>query len=432
MNNLLVHLLGSVFQALSVCYIINRFDSNIKIKRWILFFPFLTILILISGIYIPNQLRLIYFLTVLILACFLILGYRDKTCVIYGVMVIIISAISELITLLFFILMKFNTQELVNNDVLNMKVTILVSICSIIIVKLPFIKLYLKKIINYFFKSKKALNYLYICLTLLYLLILKNGWELLLKNNFYINFMLLVGIITLMTFTVLEDIKQKELLKVNKQTQEYLEKYEKIITEQGKTTHEFRNQLMVIKGYAEINSPKLLEYLETVVKDTLNTKSTYLISQLNNFPSGGIKGLIYYKLSSMENKNIKYELYTNKNVKKYINKIPEEDMYLITKVLGVLLDNAIEASSKSKDKKIFISLTCDKGIICFEISNTFIGKIEINKLGTGYSTKGKGRGYGIKLINDITEKKDIFDFKIEVEDKLFKSIFKIDTRKKRS
>ena len=57
----------------------------------------------------------------------------------------------------------------------------------------------------------------------------------------------------------------------------------KIITAQGKTNHEFKNQLMVIRGYAQMNSNKIIDYIDEIVEDSNKAGSSYLISQLNNF-----------------------------------------------------------------------------------------------------------------------------------------------------
>ena len=53
---------------------------------------------------------------------------------------------------------------------------------------------------------------------------------------------------------------------------------------------------------------KIIDYIDEVVEDSNKAGSSYLISQLNNFPDGGIKGLLYYKLSIMEDENINYTI----------------------------------------------------------------------------------------------------------------------------
>ena len=200
----------------------------------------------------------------------------------------------------------------------------------------------------------------------------------------------------------------------------YVTKYEKIITEQGKANHEFKNQLMVIKGYAKMNdSKKLIDYLDSIIDDAKKTHSSYLISQLNKFPDGGIKGLLYYKLSIMEDMNISYDINVGNGVKRKLSSL-ETNMYKnITKVLGVLLDNAIESSFKSKDKKILIITKKNNDKIIFSIYNTYTGKIDLNKIGTGYTTKGKGRGYGLRLVEDIVNANKSFDINRYLENNYY-------------
>ena len=55
----------------------------------------------------------------------------------------------------------------------------------------------------------------------------------------------------------------------------------------------------------------------------------------------------------------------------------------------------------------------------FNISNTYKGKIEIEKIGTGYTTKGNGRGYGLRLVNDIIEKQKELSIEKELDDRYY-------------
>ena len=60
---------------------------------------------------------------------------------------------------------------------------------------------------------------------------------------------------------------QKDRLENNyNEMMEYVQKYEKIINEQGKKNHEYNNQLMVIKGYSN-NKKKLEEYLDLIINE---------------------------------------------------------------------------------------------------------------------------------------------------------------------
>ena len=298
---------------------------------------------------------------------------------------------------------------------------IVLKFLSIIIVNIGFIKKLICKFINIFDRNRKLLNYLYIFIVMLYLIVLKNGFELILKSNYYINILFMFSIIIVIVIVLRNESKYEQVKEENKQMLNYVTKYEKIITAQGKTNHEFKNQLMVIRGYAQMHSDKILEYIDEIVKDSNKAGSSYLISQLNNFPDGGIKGLLYYKLSIMEDENIKYSINVEKGVKTKLKTLSINNYKNITKILGVLLDNAIDASKKSKHKKINISVIKDNKNIIFKIYNTYKGKIDIEKVGTGYTSKGKGHGYGLRLVKDIINENKVFDISHDLEDNYFVS-----------
>lgn len=411
-----------IFQALIQCiaiYIII-FSQMPKISKCdkIKFFILMWLYFIISFMFIPNQLRFILFMIVSSVIMYFILNVKEKTLLLYSFNTITIMSISEIIISLLLVLLGIKSNEIVDNITYNLLANILISAVSIMIIKIPCIKRLIRKIIELFKNNKKLNNYLYVFLIILYLIVLKNGMEFLLKSNYYINVFFIFGIFVILSIVIRNELKSEQLQEMNKQMLNYVTKYEKIITEQGKANHEFKNQLMVIKGYAQMppsqtSANKLLEYLELVINDSKKTSSSYLISQLNKFPMGGIKGVIYYKLSLMEDEKIKYEIDVETGVKTKLNSLNVSMYKNITKILGVLLDNAIDASKKSKNRIIMLSVTKEKCAVIFNISNSYKGKIKLDKIGTGYSTKGSGHGYGLRLVNDIIESNS--DYKIENE-----------------
>ena len=420
-EKVLVSVIAALFQSVAVTTICLK-QQNINIKSEIIkFFIPMFLYCMASFYFIPNQLRFVLFILAISLILFLILKIKDKIVLLYAFNTEIILALSEVIVTSTLVLIGINSKDIVNDQPYNLIANIIISIFGLVISYIGFIKQILNRIIMTFKKNKILINYLYMFIIVLYLVVLKNGLELILKSNYYINILFIVFVILIVLLIIKNESKYEQLKEENKQMLNYVTKYEKIITAQGKTNHEFKNQLMVIRGYAQMNSNKIIDYIDEIVEDSNKAGSSYLISQLNNFPDGGIKGLLYYKLSIMEDENIKYSINVEKGVKTKLKTLSINNYKNITKILGVLLDNAIDASKKSKHKKINISVIKDNKNIIFKIYNTYKGKIDIEKVGTGYTSKGKGHGYGLRLVKDIINEDKLFNISHNLEDNYFVS-----------
>lgn len=419
-EKILISLIASFFQSIAATVIIQKITGEKVTNKTVLIFILEIIYYFVSTIIIPNQIRFIMFIFTMFLFLYFIFKIKIKKSILYSIEILAIFSISEILVTFVLVCIGINSKMIINNMYYNLVTSIIISIISIIIINIPITKLLLKRIIDLIDKNKKISNYLYVFIIFLYIIVLKNGFELLQKSSYYINFSFVLFIGVIFIYIVKKELKTEQLQEVNSQMLNYVTKYEKIITEQGKANHEFKNQLMVIRGYANMNdSKKLIDYLDSITEDAKKTHSSYLISQLNNFPDGGIKGLLYYKLSIMEEMNINYDINIGNGVKRKLSSL-ETNMYKnITKILGVLLDNAIEATSKSNNKKILIMVKKNNDKIIFSIYNTYTGKIDLNKIRTGYTTKGKGRGYGLRLVKDIVSANHSFDINRYLEDNYY-------------
>lgn len=436
LDNILLCISTSFVQSLaSTVVIVKQLNIVNKVNKLdsLKFLLLMWLYCIIVFFFITNQLRFILCIIVSCIIMYFVLKIKDKKVILYAFNMVIIMSVAEILSTLILVLLGINSQEIVNNSNYNLIANILISTLTIIIVNFPVIKNMIKKIINLFDKKSNLINYLYVFLLVLYLIVSKNGLELVLKSNYYVNILFVIGIVIIFVIIIKNESKYEQLKEENKQMYNHVIKYEKIITEQGKANHEFKNQLMVIRGYAQMKSDKLIEYIDSITKDANKTHSSYLISQLNKFPEGGIKGLLYYKLSIMDEQKIKYELYVETGVKTKLNTLSVNMYKNITKILGVLLDNAIDASKKSKDKRIIVSVSKEKSNVIFNISNTYKGKLDLDKIGTGFTTKGFGHGYGLRLVNDIMKETNSFEVKNEILDKYYvsKLIIKIEKKKKK-
>ena len=420
-EKIILIIISLFFQSFAITTIIFIQKKNVSNIKKVLFLIFMWIYCILSFIYIKNQFRFVLCIFISTLILYFILNINDRKIIIYTFNSVVLLSFSEIIISLFLVLCGLNSKLIVNNMYYNLLTNILISLFSVIIISLPFIKKIIFKIIELFDKNNKLINYFYVILIVIYLIILKNGFEFLMMSNYYINILFMFSLIGVVFIILKNESKYEQLKDKNKQMLNYVIKYEKIITAQGKANHEFKNQLMVIRGYAQMNSNKIIDYIDEIVKDSNKAGSSYLISQLNNFPDGGIKGLLYYKLSIMEDENIKYSINVEKGVKTKLKTLSINNYKNITKILGVLLDNAIDACKKRKHKKINISVIKDKKNIIFKIYNTYKGKVDIDKVGTGYTTKGTGHGYGLRLVKDIIKEEDLFNINYVLEDNYFVS-----------
>lgn len=431
-ERIIVSIIAALFQSLAATIIIFKQITSKNLKTKSIFFILLSVYAVIGFLFVNNQFRFILFIVVISLLLYFLVGVKTKTVVLYAFNTEVLFVISEISSTLLLVLFGFDSVDIVNNNYYNLLANILISVFSVFLINFKIIKRLLHSIINLFNKNKKLINYLYIFLLILYLIVSKNGLELILKSNYYINILFVFGVVLVITIFIKSELKYDQKNEENKQMLNYVTKYEKIITEQGKANHEFKNQLMVIRGYAQMNKPdKLIEYLDSVVDDTKKTNSSYLISQLNKFPDGGIKGLLYYKLSIMDDDKIKYEINVESGVKTKLNYVTPIMYKNITKILGVILDNAIDASKKCNDKRIIIDVTKENSKVIFSISNTYKGKIDMTKIGTGYTSKGSGHGYGLKLVKDIIEENKSLNIQSLIKEDYYTSKLIIKTRVKK-
>ena len=198
----------------------------------------------------------------------------------------------------------------------------------------------------------------------------------------------------------------------------YVGVFEEWIEKEKFIRHEYKNQLAVLRNMTKQKSIK--DKIDSIVDDMINIDDN-IVNELGDLPNGGLKGLLYYKITVAKNKNINVEINVGNKVKSLFKKLDEEKNKVLSKVIGVYLDNAIEAAVQSNKKIISIEIYNLDSKLNIVISNSFKGKIDIVKMNQkGVSTKGEGRGNGLyyasKLLNKnnwlITEPKIIKDFYI--------------------
>ena len=203
---------------------------------------------------------------------------------------------------------------------------------------------------------------------------------------------------------------------------EFMETYEIELENQRILKHEYKNQLITIKSKLIDNDKKnkVIEYIDSLLGDeTKFSQEAY--TKLQYLPANGLKALFYFKISEAKSKGIN----TNVNISSSIKNSKLKD--LTTKefkdlgiLIGVYFDNAIEASLNSNKKLLGIEMYNNNKGVAIIISNSYNGIIEENKIGkVHYTTKGKGRGYGLVLVNRTLRNTKTFYIEREITNNLF-------------
>lgn len=338
----------------------------------------------------------------------LVFGGSIFQTIIYAIMAYIISNTAELAFALIFIVglgidATYFTDNMIGYWVTNLTITGMYFGCFFI----PKLKLFIRKILT--FNKENSVVELIILLifimslisSITYLIIIKLSTieEKITYSLVFIAFVYFIG-----NFFY-QRSKNGELKKEYDYLLEYVKEYEKALDEKSKVQHEYRNQLSVIRGMANKNNKKLHKYIDDMLEIEEN-KESRILSNLKPLPTGGLKGLIYYKTASMIKKGMEVHVNVDSTLEneEYWD-LCEKNLHSISTIVGVYLDNAIEAAENAEKRFVIIDIDIEEGNIIFSFSNTYEGHIEVGKMDKqGYSTKGKSRGYGLSLVQDILNK----------------------------
>lgn len=422
MNVLNVVLSGIVTAFLSFLTIENLSFEKTKIKNLIVYFCIYTIFGVFCCFFFIGIKRLILNIIIMITALYFSLFRKNiSDSVYYAVAYNIFAAIIEMFLSLIFVgLLKFdmNIYEKFSFSLLLFSILNCSSVYLISKIKL------LNKSIHKFNKivsqNNKDWIYIIICIILVILLITFNEYNLKSNVEFYINIFITIFMFISIIYVVYNKIQKKAFENKYNEVMEYVTRYEKIINEQGKKNHEYNNQLMVLKGYLD-KPDRLKDYLELIIGEH-KTGQNYTVKQLGFLPDGGIKGLLYHKLSKMEEEGIKPYLYVDQSMQELSEDIFDiKTCQDITKILGVFIDNAIDASSKAEQKEVEIDFKVQKDCLIISVANTYDNKTDVNKIGKkGYSTKGAGHGFGLSIVKDISKNNPNIESFSDISDNKFK------------
>lgn len=188
--------------------------------------------------------------------------------------------------------------------------------------------------------------------------------------------------------------------------------------------HDFDNMVNIIGGYIQVNDiDGLKKYYSSLEKDCSRVRNVQMLNP-NIINNPGIYNLIVskYKKAADLDISINFEFFFD------FNNL-HMPIYEFSRVLGILLDNAIEAAKECKEKQINLLFreSRKQHVQIIIIENTYLNKnIDTKKIfEKGFSGKENHTGIGLWEVNNIIMKNNNVVLKTTKDDKYFKQELQI-------
>lgn len=381
-----------------------------------------TTLITIIFINMNEILKTILMCTIFTMVFKIIFKSNISKSVLMSIIYIIILMLSDLLVLLFLIVILQMPKETIYTSFAG---SVLGNVCTNIIMLLIIYLLRkpLKKLLGYSFSTNKKIiivSIVTITITVYFFFKIIAGYKV---NNSVITYLMcMIAFITILLTLYREKIENESIIKKYDELLDVMKTYEVDIENQRTLIHENRNELMTIRSKAidKNASKEFIEYMDSVIGDKVST-SISKYSKFTHLPSNGLKGFFYYKSMEAERRGIKVSANVSKKIENSFLKDLDTKTYKdLARLIGVYLDNAIDASEKSEDKKLGIEIYLIKENIKIIITNTFSNDVDLSKIGKErYTTKGKNHGHGLLLVSSILRNNNRFIAKTKVDQNLY-------------
>ncbi len=334
--------------------------------------------------------------------CFLIIGYKYIFKISFfqsfllSITVMIFSFLSEII---FYILIyaPFNKNLARNYGIEMLMGNLSVGIMIVLISKIKFIK---KSIKNIFIKLGGFVRletifvstFWIIITSILSYLISRNGFT---NIEFWISALIELAFIVFMLNHFMDKDRYIGLNERFDDLYEYVQTMEESLDNEQMNIHEYKNQLSVIRSMT--NNKKIKDYIDSLVDECPDDAKWN--TELKNLPKCGLKGLLHYKLACAAKKNLNVLITVSPDTAPVIKNLSLEEMKQLSRLVGIYMDNAMEAALDTEKKNVALEIYKIKDTVNIVISNSAnIDESKVKMIGKkGFTSKGKGHGRGTYL-----------------------------------
>lgn len=213
--------------------------------------------------------------------------------------------------------------------------------------------------------------------------------------------------------------KENELTQLRMYTNEI----ESMQQEIRKFKHDYMNILASLSGYIEQdNMAGLKKYFDekimtfSVQKDSIDKT----VDRLIYVEQEELKGLLAMKAIRAQELGVKVEIDMVEKVKFHM------DIVDLCRVVGIFVDNAIEAAALSTEKTIAIGMVNVEEKALLIVTNTVAEMVPIYKLREkGFTTKGNSHGLGLEIVRGILKSYPNVNNDMKFENQMFTQVLEI-------
>ena len=246
------------------------------------------------------------------------------------------------------------------------------------------------------------------------------------SHLFFIFIIFNFGMMVLTIFQLSKEARYKEEALIQAAHRKYISDLEEAHKQLRIIKHDYMNIMSTFKLYIDDSD---LIGLKTYYYDELEEVNKFFDNEdkanitLENIISKEVKSIILYKLYLALEKKININI----EVPDLVESIGNSSA-VTCQILGILLDNAIEASALSDKMIVELAIIKRQNSKAFIIRNTYNAdeSIAINKIfNLGYSTRGDGRGIGLSTVRDYTNRYQDLYIETKITDEFFTQTFTV-------
>lgn len=191
------------------------------------------------------------------------------------------------------------------------------------------------------------------------------------------------------------DVETVKLREENKNLKELVDKLRVF-------KHDYCNIIASISGYVALDDMSGLKKFVKSIMCEINEVNQLQSINMTTINEPSVLGLISSKYRLAINNDVKFNFFSSINYHEL-----NMDIYEFSKIIGILLDNAIDASKMSEEKEIFVDVKSAKnGNKVATIKNSYLNKdVDIKSIfKKGFSTKEIKSGLGLWEVKQIIKR----------------------------